>query len=75
MSEDAIKVTKEQASKAFGLLVQAMDAALIGKFPVGLDHIEKHMEIKGALQVVGAALKEQYEGKPDLKVVEDKKDE
>ncbi|MCZ7608502.1 MAG: hypothetical protein M5U25_21155 [Planctomycetota bacterium] len=74
MSEDAVKVTKEQASQAFSLLVQAVDAALTGSFPVGLDHVEKHMQIKGALQVISVVMKDHYAASeqpksPELKAV------
>lgn len=72
---DSIKsiITKDQANKAFSMLVEAINAAMAGKFPVGLDHIEMHMQIKGALHVLGAALKEHYEAEqpksPPLKAV------
>jgi len=73
MSE-GIKITKEQASQAFSLLVQAVDAALTGAFPVGLDHVEKHMQIKGALQVISEVMKDHYAEleqpkSPELKAV------
>ena len=55
------KISKEMANQAYTTVVQAISAAMQGKFPAGIEHVEVHMEIKGAVQVLGAALKEYYE--------------
>jgi len=57
------KTSREQANQAFNTVVQAVSSAMGGKFPIGIDNIEIHVEIKAALQLVGAALKEYY-GEP-----------
>ncbi len=51
MSE--LKISKEQADQAFSIIVQAINAAMLGRFPAGIEHVEKCMQIKGALQVIG----------------------
>lgn len=63
MPDEAMKISREQANQAFNTTVQAVSAAMAGKFPIGIDHVEIHMEIKAALQTLGAALKEYY-GEP-----------
>lgn len=52
---------KEQVNQAFGLVVQAINLALAGRFPIGLEHLDTHMQVKGALELIGGTLKKHFE--------------
>lgn len=49
-------ITKEEADKSFKLIVDALDLAMSGRFPMGLDHIESHASLKAALFDISGAL-------------------
>lgn len=52
---------KEEANKSFSIIVEAINLALTGRFPVGLDHIETHMQVKQALTTLSEVMKEHFE--------------
>jgi len=47
-------------NEAFQTINEGIDLAIKGQFPVGLDGVEVHMQIKGALMLISKALKEGY---------------
>jgi len=51
---------KEQVNQAFGTVVQAINLALAGRFPIGLEHLDVHVQVKGALEMIGGTLKEHF---------------
>lgn len=51
---------KDRANEAFQIVIKAVNLAMIGEFPLGIDHCELHLRIKGALQYVGQELKNIY---------------
>lgn len=58
---DNLKITKAQADQAFGAIVNAINAAMTNRFPIGIEHVEKHMQIKGALQVLGEVCRTHFD--------------
>lgn len=50
-------------NEAFQTINEGIDLAIKGEFPVGLDGVEVHMQIKGALILLSKALKEGYSDK------------
>jgi len=54
-------MNKEEANKAFQITVEAINLSLSGKFPVGLDHIELHVQVKAALTTLSEVMKEHFE--------------
>ena len=55
-----LQITKEQAIEAFNVVGQAVNAAVLREFPVGLDNLEDQMIIKGALSVLKVLVVEYY---------------
>lgn len=55
----------EQADKAFKTVVEAIDLALTGRLPLGIDHIEVHMKIKQALLDLSDVMTQQF-GEPEV---------
>jgi len=58
------KISKEMANQSFTMVVQAVNSAMSGQFPVGLDHVEMHLDLKRAMMTLGSALKEYYGDPP-----------
>ena len=50
----------EQANYAFAVVVEAIDLALRGQLPLGIDHIELHVKIKKHLREVSEILNAQF---------------
>ena len=65
------KITKEHANAAFQQVVGAINIAMTGRFPTGLEHLDTHMQVKAAVEILGIALKQYFEAGPDLKIITD----
>ena len=50
----------ERADQAFNIIAHAINLAMGGKFPTGMEHLDFHMQVRGAVQYIGALLKQTY---------------
>lgn len=57
------KISREQANQAYRTIVEAINAAMTGNFPVGLESLDLQVQIKAAAVMLGTALREYY-GEP-----------
>lgn len=57
-------------NQAFGIVSEAIDAAMKGQFPSGINAVETHLQIKGSLQLIAKYMKERAE--PEIKELQAK---
>ena len=65
----------KQLNRAYKIMEEAFDLAVKGQFPIGLQALDIHMTVKGALTLIGTALKEAYEEQIAALAVEPAQDE
>lgn len=57
---EAEKTEAQIADDAFNLVAHALNLAMGGKFPTGMEHLELHMQVRGAQNYIGSILKRLY---------------
>ena len=57
---DAEPTEAERADQAFNIIAHAINLAMGGKFPTGMEHLDFHMQVRGAVQYMGGLLKGMY---------------
>lgn len=64
--------TKEEANVAFSTLIEAVDLAMKGRFPTGLDALDTHIQVRTALETISGLLGEVY-NEPEVTKEEESK--
>lgn len=65
MTEATEVSEKERVDQAFRIVIEAIDLAMVGKFPIGINFVEDHLRVKGALQVISGELLKVYPPEPE----------